>query len=350
MHVRSATVSGLAVFTTLALASSLVYAAPVDAPAPAADIFDAKQRKVALGVSMPDGRNLSELDDFRASIGGRRVATWTIWRNWGNPGFRSFPMKAAKGARARGAVPMIWWEPINPSDWSDTTYTRNQNIIDGLHDDYISEFAREAKRFGTRVLLRFAHQANSDYLPWAWDYSKTDDNTRRTFIAAWRHVRRIFRDVGANNVKFVWTVATQTCSGDCLKRPLGYPGDKWVDYMGFTWENWGKADADSVVPSEPWTSMLAGFKPITRRLSAVSRKPIIAAAIASGPDGGKKAKWIRRGYRAVYKNLPRIKAIMYLNVDLSGPPAYHRDWSLNRWQLRSYAAIAALPEFRGRIR
>ncbi|MFV2065182.1 MAG: hypothetical protein ACC726_16955, partial [Chloroflexota bacterium] len=88
---------------------------------------------------------------------------------------------------------------------------------------------------------------------------------------------------------------------------------------------------------------------IITRLKKVSRKPIMAVATASGPDGGNKARWIRRGYKQVYRKLPRVKAIMYLNVELSGPPALHRDWSLSPWQLKVYGNIAAKPEFKGRI-
>lgn len=350
MQRRSALTLSFVVLLALAPSGGLALGAQRVVAIPASDPSRADARKLALGISMPDGRDLGELDDFRASIGGTRVATWTIWRQWGRAAVSAFPMAAAEGARQRGAVPIIWWEPISPDDWSDTTYTRHQNIVDGLHDDYIRQFALDAKAYGHRVLLRFAHQANSDYLPWAWDYSPTDDNTVRTFKRAWRHVRRIFRDVGASNVKFVWTIATQTCAGNCLKRPLGFPGRRWVDYLGFTWENWGEAGPDPVTPSEPWTPMLKGFTPIVKRLMAVSRKPIMAVAVASGPDGGNKARWIRNGYPKIYRRLPRVKAIMYLNVDLSGPPHLHRDWSLSGAALRAYADIASQRRFKGRIR
>ena len=353
MHARSAIAPVLVAFVSLALSGGLCAAAVRDVTDPATEAFTADLRKVALGVSIPDGRDLGQLDDFRASIGGQRVATWTIWSRWGDPGRNAFPMEAARGARARGAVPVIWWVPT-PGE----QYASHQNIIDGVHDEYIRAFAREARRYEHTLLLRFAHQANSDYLPWAWDYSETDGNTRGTFKRAWRYVHRIFRDVGARNVKFVWTVATQTCAGDglevsadvtnCLARPLGYPGHRWVDYTGFTWENWAEASPDSTVQSEPWITMLKGFRPIVRRLSAVSGKPILAVAIASAPDGGNRAKWIRRGYRGVYRHLPRIKAIMYLNVDLLG--LGHRDWSLSGRSLEAYADIAATPRFQGRIR
>jgi hypothetical protein len=316
-------------------------------------------RKVALGVSMYDGRDLSMLDAFKASIGGQRVAIWSIWRGWDpNNGSGRFPTAAVEGARSRGATSMIWWEPFwfNPAD---PRYMKNQNVIDGKYDDYIREFARDAKATGDTVLLRFAHQANSDYLPWGWDGGSNYGNTVDTFKSMWRHVHRIFDEVGASNVKWVWTVATQTCGGDgkdvaftvtnCMSRPLGYPGDEWVDYVGFTWENWGAAPSGSVIPSGPWTSLVDGIKPVVNKLTGITSKPVIAAAIASAPDGGDRARWIRDGYKNVYDKLPAVVAIVWLNVDLSGAPPSHRDWSLRGKALDAYEDIAAQARFGGRI-
>jgi hypothetical protein len=350
MKPRAASRLALLTVTAVVLSGTVAHGASRDVQASEATAFQARLRTVALGVSMDwPGRNLGKLDAFRDSIGGPKVATWTIWSQWGWAETAPFPMAAAEGARDRGSVPFIWWEPLDPHDPTSTTYSRLRNVTEGLHDRYIRQFATDAKRFGGRVLLRFAPQANSDYLPWAWDYSQDDDNTIDTFKAAWRHVWRIFRDVGARNVKFVWTVATQTCKADCLTSPMGYPGDSYVDYMGFTWENWGDAPAGSDVPSQPWVSMRDGFKPVVKRLAGISGKPIMAAAVASGPDGGDKAAWIREGYRAVYAELPRIVAIMYLNIDLSPHPNRDRDWSLSGPSLAAYAEIAALPQFKGSI-
>jgi hypothetical protein len=135
-----------------------------------------------------------------------------------------------------------------------------------------------------------------------------------------------------------------------MSRTLGYPGHEWVDYMGFTWENWATAPSGSVVPSGPWIRMIDGFKPVVERLRRLSTgKPIIAAAMASAPDGGNRANWIRNGYEAVYDQLPQVKAIVWLHVDLSGSPTFHRDWRLTGSSLDAYAEIAAKTRFKGRI-
>jgi hypothetical protein len=339
MHPRSSLPLAVVTAAALILTASPAIAARADVEDAGSMSLDAP-RKLKLGISIPKGRDISELDTFQASIGGTRSATWTIWTNFNDPAYRDFPTAAAEGARARGAVPIVWWSPAS----------RNKNIIDGMHDDYIRDYARDAETFGTTVLLRFAGQGNADYLPWGWDYSDTDDNTVATYKAMWRHVHSIFQDEGADNVKFVWSIATQTCAGNCLKRPLGYPGNGYVDYLGFTWENWGEAPPGSDRPSEPWISMKAGFRPIVDRLKKVSGKPIIAVAIATAPEPGNKARWIRRGYKAVYRKIRRVKAIMYLNADLRRPPLLDRDWSLHGAPLRAYAAIAAKPWAKARFK
>ena len=301
-------------------------------------ILDANQRRVALGVTVKDGRQMSAFDAFRTSIGGRTPATWSITSDWGDPATRVFPTWAASRARERGATPLIWWQPIDPNALSSPIYARHANLIAGRHDDYIRRFARAARDFGSPVILRFAHEANGNYFPWG---VKGFDNTATSFVTAWRRVHRLFREVGATNVRFLWSVAKKACPGGCNPYLPFYPGDAYVDYMGFSNFNWGS-------PRE-WQSMVRGFRKVTNLLSQISSKPIIAAENASNSQGGDKAAWIRDGYRAVYAELPRISAIVYLNVDLRG--LGDPDWRLSSpaAALAAYARIAAMPEFQGRL-
>lgn len=322
------------------LGSAPASAVSKDVPNRGADDFASEERSpIALGVSMPDGRDMKELDAFTKSIGGRKPAVWSIWSHWGKASTRDFPTKAADRVRSRGATPMIWWTPYTPGAPSDPTYARLANIVAGDHDVYIREFARAAKRYRHTVLLRFAHEANGSHLPWT---VAKFDNSVETFVAAWRHVHDIFREVRARNVKFVWSVAKQSCTGGCNPYVAFYPGDDYVDYMGFSSFNWGDQ-------RDRWASMLTGFDRVTRHLGEISSKPIIAAEVACNPEGGDKAAWIAEGYPAVYAALPQIVAIVYLNVDLR--PIGHPDWRLSSppAALEAYAQIAARPEFRGRL-
>ena len=295
-------------------------------------------RKVALGVATPDGTDLGALDAITRSIGGYTPAMAAIWVQWGGAD-PSFPTSVAQGLRNRGVTPIIWWEPVSPGNLGDGTYARHRNIINGNHDAYIRQFARAARDFGAQVMLRFAHEMNGNYFPWAVDKF---DNTASTFIDAWRHIHAIFQAEGASNVKFVWSVARQGCPGDCNPYAYLWPGDAYVDVMGFSAYNWGTFD------DKNWNSMYDLYRPVVVDLAAISGKPIMVAETGSSDLGGDKAAWIRDGYREVYDRLPQVRAIVYLNADLRD--LGHPDWRLSSpaSALTAYAQIAAMPAFSAR--
>ena len=290
-------------------------------------------RTVALGMATPDA-SIEELDDFTDTVG-RKPAIWVLWSQWGSQNARDFPTTYANQLRSRNIQPMIWWEPVTPSDTSDPTYPRHKNITAGNHDAYIREWARDAKAFGDTLLVRFAHEVNNNYFPWSVNEF---DNSPTTFINAWRHVVDIFREEGATNVKWVWSVAKKSCAG-CNPYTEVYPGNGYVDIMAFSGYNWGTHDG------KIWTSMFDSYDRVTRKLREISSKPIMVAETASNQFGGNKPAWIRDGYREVYDKLPDIEAIVYLNADLRN--VGHPDWSLDSPanSLSAYAEIANLSKF-----
>ena len=265
-----------------------------------------KLRTVALGVSMWPGRSLAELDAFTASIGGRTPATWSIWSQWGDPSTREFATAVAKGVKERKATPIIWWEPVDPSDLSSPTYARLANVVAGDHDAYIRRFARDAKAFKSPVIVRFAHEGNGRFFPWGVD---SFDNDAATYVAAWRHVHGIFREVGAKNVELPVERREAGLRRRLQPLPAVLPGRRLCRLHGLQQLQLGRE-------RDEWVPMVRGFRPITNKLMEVSGKPIVAIETASNDDGGDKAAWITNGYTGVYTEFPRIVAIVYLNVDL----------------------------------
>jgi Glycosyl hydrolase family 26 len=305
-------------------------------------------RKVVLGVSI-DGANRqpSTFDRFASQVG-NRPRIWTLWSQWGNASTKAFPRSAADWIGRKGAVPLIFWEPYkhgasDPCAWSD-----HRRIARGAHDRYIRQWARDAKRYRRTVLVRWAHEINGSYFPWGIK-NKTCRDSAGDYKRAWKRIVRIFRNVGARNVKFVWTVSKQSCRGGCNPYDEYYPGSRWVHYVGFSNFNWGAY-------SGKWVPMVQGVSDVMVKFRQFTRKPVIVAENASNTAGGYKPGWIRSGYEAVYRRWSRIKAIVYLNVNLSH--VGHPDWSLNSpgWSAgrsdshRAYERIADQRRFRGRIR
>src|SRR5688500_15961677 len=145
----------------------------------------------------------NQLDSFTASVDGRVPALWTVWSDWGS-GNAAFPGLLANKIRARGSVPIIWWQPVVPGDEGDTLFS-NQKIVAGNFDVYIRQWAKDAKTHGGPVIVRFAHEMDGDWFPWGTGRA---GNTAANFIAAWRHIWNIFRGPngeGATNVRFLWS-------------------------------------------------------------------------------------------------------------------------------------------------
>jgi hypothetical protein len=315
---------------------------------------------MALGLSEDPAvsRDMSFVDAVIAETGAT-PALWSLWSTWGSRGGQgsctpsggtcAFPSQAAAGLEARGITPMIWWKPTDPANRAKGRYERYIRIIKGRHDPYIRQWALDAKAHGGPIVLRFAHEANGHWYPWGLAQL---DNTPWRFKQAWRHVWRIFRDLGASNVRFLWNPIEEGCAG-CIpdfRYESFYPGNKYVDYVGINAFNWGwrrwQPLTEILKPSVKRMRQLTGTRSLPRG------KPIIVGELSSNHVNGNKASWLRTGYRKTFERWPKVKALVYLDVDMrhAGQP----DWRLikpaNGSALRAYVEIAAKPKFRGAIR
>jgi hypothetical protein len=307
---------------------------------------------MALGVSSASSTDLAAVDAFTVSAGAR-PATWTLWSTWGDRGGQArcvkgvgtcaFPRALADGLRERGITALIYWQPTDPAAPAVGRFERHRNIITGKHDQYIRAWARSARSFGRPVIVRFAHEMNGTWFPW----SLTNfDNTPARFADAWRHIVTLFRQVGADNVRFLWSPFQRcpTCSSAHYEE--FYPGNRYVDYVGVTALNWGDV---------AWTSLdglLVETLPVLRRLTRTRTnplgKPVILPELGSNYVGGDKAAWITDGYLTTYAKWPAIRLMVYFDYDttFAGQP----DWRLvqppDGSALAAYRSLATQRIFR----
>ena len=339
----------------------LVVAALLVASAPA----EAGRRRVALGIWNPERASAIDVfDEFTQSMGGVKPAIWNVASVWGRPDNQAFPAVIAAQAKARGATLMVTWSPVKPPLATETGfYSQYKNIAAGRHDRYIRSWARQAKRFNRPILLRFAHEFNAAFFPWSVKWGKFYDpdtgerTTKNTnspfqFRRAWIRIVKIFRGVRANKVKFVWTPAQETCQG-CNPYKKWYPGNKWVDYVGYSTFNWGNFRQAGAFRNfeETIVQPMGKFKEFTR-------KPVIIAEVGTthedAPSGElDKPEWIINGYNAVYRKYPQVKAIVYQDVDFTGESHGHPNWGLAfspTWSaIEAYRRVAAQPRFKGKV-
>jgi membrane-bound metal-dependent hydrolase YbcI (DUF457 family) len=249
-----------------------------------AERADASQ--VAIGVYIPGSDWEPErLDDYATAVG-RQPAIVPLYRDWSS---QPFEEEVLGPIAARGAIPMVTWEPWR--EWREPVSLAA--IAAGHEDHYIAEAARAAAAWGGPIFVRFAHEMNGSWYPWGrW----VNGNTPPIYRAAWRQVVAIFRQAGAHNVRWVWTPYVNS-GGKPFAR--FYPGDKWVDWAGFDGFNWG----------EKFVSFAKLFERSYREMVELTSKPLIVAETGSVEEGGNKAIWIRR---ALHRTLPRYRHIRAL--------------------------------------
>lgn len=252
------------------------------------------------GVTMPGvPTDLSGLDALNVEIGQQPgVVMWySAWA--GTP---AFPASAATAIADRGETPEVTWEPWDPANGVTQSAYSLDNITKGRFDKYLTTWARSIASWGGPLRLRFAHEMNGNWYPWA---EGVNGNVAGSYVKAWDHVRSVFAKNGATNVAWVWS-PNVPYTGSI---PMGrlFPGDTHVDEVALDGYNWGSTQSWS-----SWTSFADVFGPGLSQLTALSAKPITIGEVASTELGGDKAAWIS-GMWNTLASWPRVRGIMWFD-------------------------------------
>jgi hypothetical protein len=231
---------------------------------------------LALGVA---GDDVAAIDAF-AATSGAPVGVYQWYQGWAATPVFDAPRAAA--ADARGALPLLTWEPWTPGAGPEQPRYALARIVDGSHDAYIAAFARQVRDWGGQLALRFLHELDAPFYPWG---AGVNGNAPGEAVAAWNHVRQIFRIEGAHNVVWVWCVNVHA-PGYAAYPPL-YPGDKDVDWVAIDGYNGGDA-----LPWGGWRSPQQVFGKSLSDLHELTDRPLVVTEVASAEQGGDKADWI----------------------------------------------------------
>ena len=99
------------------------------------------------------------------------------------------------------------------------------SIAAGGSDAYLRSYAEAVVAFGHPVILSFGHEMNGDWYSWGDGHQSAT-----SFVAAWRHIVRVFRAAGAANVTWLWTVNSVEGASSALSQ--WWPGAAYVSWTG----------------------------------------------------------------------------------------------------------------------
>jgi hypothetical protein len=250
------------------------------------------QGGVLLGAST--STDIRSLDAEKTAVGGLEQSigrTLDIDHNfygWDD----AFPTEAEQWDLQNGRIPMISWNGKGIT---------TRAIAAGQDDDLIRRRARDTKALGQPVLIRWF---------WEMDGNKKAEfaGTPEQYIAAWQHIVTIFRNQGADNVRWVWCPnASAFADGEAQ---AFYPGPDFVDWTCADGYNWAPGRAGDDYRS---------FKDIFGSFyywAAQQNKPIMVGEFGvQERNPGDKAQWISDAREAIKSDFPQMKAVIYFNAN-----------------------------------
>jgi mannan endo-1,4-beta-mannosidase len=178
-----------------------------------------------------------------------------------------FPTKFAMTVANNGAVPLVQMDPdkINVSQ-----------IASGHYDGYLSAYAEAVRAYHHPVIISFGHEMNGTW--YTWGYKQTSP---KVFVAAWRHIVKLFRALQTNNVTWLWTVnIINHAHGGTIPNP-----DPW--WPGSSYVNWVGIDGYYLKPTWKFAPL---FGPTIAAVKKLTYDPILVAETGAVPAANQPAK------------------------------------------------------------
>ena len=246
----------------------------------------------------------------------------------------------SKFTGASGIEPRIvvyfsqWNEPFSTSfadtAWGNDAYVLVQlepkdvplaSIAAGGSDAYLRSYAHAVAAFRHPVILSFGHEMNGTWYSWGDGHTSP-----ATFVAAWRHIVRVFRAAGAANVTWLWTV--NSIQGAAAPLSQWWPGARWVSWVGISGYYYQASDTFGSV-----------FGTTIADIRTFSGAPLLIAETAVGTTADRESQIdaLFAGVRA-----ERLAGVVWFDhAQRAG--LYHQDWRLedDPAALAAFTAAAA---------
>jgi hypothetical protein len=183
--------------------------------------------------------------------------------------YERFQNSFATDAKDNGAAPFIQIDPAGISF---------AGIVDGDFDHYLKSLATDVASYGARtgqgVIIGFGHEMNGRWFSWGYEHVAPS-----LFVAAWRHVVSVFRQQGADDVTWLWTVNIIDVRNKIPSPVAWWPGSSYVTWVGI--------DGYYLKPSWSFASL---FGPTINAVRKLTLDPILISETGASPAVGQRAK------------------------------------------------------------
>ena len=183
------------------------------------------------------------------------------------------------------------------------------DVLDGVYDEKLRTFARDAAKFGKPFIFRLNNEMNSDWTSYGGNVILNDPDL---YVNVWRKIYNIFLEEGVNNAIWVFNpnnISFPPCGYNSALHY--YPGNEYVQLFGITGYNTG--DYYNELYGETWREFSDIYDEIyVNYKKSFSEFPWMITEFASASKGGDKVKWIENMFED-FSKYPEIKIAVWFN-------------------------------------
>jgi hypothetical protein len=220
---------------TAGLVASSAFAGQLVAPPPAGKLYQGLYWDEPIQGRDPTEHDVTATDARRFDETLGTKTTWVFFSdNWFES--RKFPRETCDWIRGLGKVPYIrlMLRSDAEQDRTEKTFTL-ANILAGKFDDDLKTWARDAKQFGSPILIEWGTEPNGKWFSWNGEWNGGANGGPARFVTAYRHIVDLMRTQGADNLQWVWHV-------NWFDQPEAkwnrfenyYPGENYCDWVALS--------------------------------------------------------------------------------------------------------------------
>jgi beta-mannanase len=207
----------------------------------------------------------------------------------------TFKTGFATTALRHGAATLVQMDPTGASV---------ADMAAGHFDSYLRTYADAVRAFGHPVVIGFGHEMNAPWYSWGNGHVPP-----RTFVAAWRHLVDVFRQQGADNATWLWTIQADVRGSGPVA--AWWPGANYVTWIGI--------DGYYYLCSDTFATVFGGT---IAQVRLFTRKPVLLSETAVGPLAGQSAK-----ITDLFRGMASYGTLGLVWFDITQDQGvYHQDW------------------------
>ena len=265
----------------------------------------------------PSGKpGMEPVTEFERALG-RRLDIVQSYRGWN----AEFPGALEKSVADGDRYLLLTWAGAD-----------TRKIVQGEYDELIRRRARALRDLRKPIFLRWSREMDTTS-------ARKRVHSPGDFIAAWKHLRRVFEEEKVHNVAWVWCPTARGFGG--ANAGQFYPGDDHVD--------WICADAQPGADFE-YRDLSEALK-LFLQWARERPKPIMIAEFGVPASyGQRRAEWLREASKTLQD--PQVRAVVYFNSDerAKHPRDRRRSYALtdDKPALSALRELATTPYFNPR--